>query len=162
MLGLVGGGVGWGVSRLGGELAHRACQLELHTYVEWRRGERLHAGELHTYVGCMRRRQRRRAGRRLGSEAQHARARYGASGDVAHSLRDRRRFAQQIELRMRFVNFVIAQQSEPRMRFVNFVIAQQIELRMRFVNFVIAQQSELRMRFVNEHLKLKELIARVL
>ena len=132
MLGLVGGGVGWGVSRLGGELAHRACQLELHSYVGWRRGERLHAGELHSYVGCMRRWQRRRAGRRLGSEAQHASARYGARGDVAHSLRDRRRFAQR---------------SEPRMR---------------FVNFVIAQQSELRMRFVNEHLKLSELIVRLL
>jgi hypothetical protein len=95
----------------------------------------------------MRRWQRRRTGRRLGSEAQHARARYGASGDVAHSLRDRRRFAQR---------------SEPRMRFVNFVIALQSELRMCFVNFVIAQQSELRMRFVNEHLKLSELIARLL
>ncbi|KOO31778.1 hypothetical protein Ctob_006674 [Chrysochromulina tobinii] len=105
---------------------------------------------------------RRRAGRRLGSEAQHTSARYGASGDVAHSLRDRRRFAQQSELRMRFVNFFIAQQSELRMRFVNFVIAQQSEPRMRFVNFVIAQQSELRMRFVNEHLKLSELIARLL
>ena len=95
----------------------------------------------------MRQWQRRRAGRRLGSEAQHASARYGARGDVAHSLRDRRRFALQSELRMRFVNFVIALQSQ---------------LRMRFVNFVIALQSELRMRFVNEHLKLSELIARLL